>query len=43
VYIDGRNGLSALTDESILKMRARRGFALGVEQSVAILEDNSGS
>lgn len=43
VFIDGRNGLSALTDESILKMRARRGFALGQENAVSILEDNSGS
>lgn len=43
VFIDGRNGLSALTDESILKMRARRGFALGHENAVSILEDNSGS
>jgi len=29
VFIDGRNGLGALTDESILKMRARRAFLLG--------------
>lgn len=29
VFIDGRDGLSALTDESILKMRARRGWAYG--------------
>lgn len=38
VFIDGRSGLSALTDESILKMRARRGFALGHEKAVACLE-----
>jgi HK97 family phage major capsid protein len=43
VFIDGRDGLSALTDESILKMRARRGFAVGVEQAFAVYEDNSGS
>jgi HK97 family phage major capsid protein len=43
VFIDGRDGLSALTDESILKMRSRRGFALGVEQAFAVFEDNSGS
>lgn len=43
VFIDGRNGLSALTDESILKMRARRGFAVGVPQAFSVLEDNSGS
>lgn len=29
VFIDGRNGLGALTDESILKVRARRAFLLG--------------
>lgn len=38
VLIDGRDGLSALTDETILKMRARRGFALGAPQGVAVLE-----
>lgn len=38
VFIDGRGGLSALTDESILKLRARRGFAPGVEQAFSILE-----
>lgn len=43
VFIDGRNGLSALTDESILKMRARRGFAVGHENAFAVHEDNSGS
>lgn len=43
VFIDGRSGLSALTDESILKMRSRRGFAVGVEQAFSIFEDNSGS
>lgn len=42
VFIDGRNGLAALTDESILKMRSRRAFALGVEQAVAVLEDTTG-
>lgn len=41
VFIDGRNGLGALTDESILKMRARRGFALGVEGAVSILEQRA--
>lgn len=39
VLIDGRDGASALTDETILKMRARRGFAVGVPQAVAVLED----
>lgn len=38
VLIDGRDGLSALTDETILKMRARRGFAVGVPQAMAALE-----
>lgn len=42
VFIDGRSGLSALTDESILKMRARRAFAPGVEQAFSILEDTTG-
>ncbi|MEV8439176.1 phage major capsid protein [Actinosynnema sp. NPDC051121] len=41
IYIDGRNGLAALTDESILKLRARRGFAVGIEHAFAIHEDNS--
>jgi hypothetical protein len=43
VFIDGRSGLSALTDESILKMRARRGFAVGIQFAFSIYEDNSGS
>jgi len=38
VFIDGRNGLAALTDESILKMRSRRAFALGHQGAVAVLE-----
>lgn len=42
VFIDGRNGVGALTDESILKMRARRAFAVGNENAFAILENNSG-
>lgn len=37
VFIDGRDGLSALTDESILKMRARRGFAYGHPAGASIL------
>ena len=41
VFIDGRDGASALTDEAILKMRARRGFAVGHEKAFAIHEDNS--
>jgi HK97 family phage major capsid protein len=43
VFIDGRSGLSALTDESILKMRSRRAFVPGVETAFSIFEDNSGS
>ncbi|MDX3230624.1 phage major capsid protein [Streptomyces sp. ME19-01-6] len=43
VFIDGRDGVSALTDESILKMRARRGFALGHPRAASILVNDSGS
>lgn len=43
VFIDGRDGVSALTDESILKMRARRGFALGHPKAASILVNDSGS
>jgi HK97 family phage major capsid protein len=38
MFIDGRTGVGALTDESILKMRARRGFKLGHPRGAAILE-----
>lgn len=38
VVIDGRDGLSALTDETILKVRARRAFAVAHEYAVAVLE-----
>lgn len=38
VVIDGRDGLSALTDETILKVRARRGFVLGNVKAWAVLE-----
>ena len=38
VVIDGRDGASALTDETLLKMRARRGFVLGHPKAAAILE-----
>jgi HK97 family phage major capsid protein len=37
IFIDGRDGLSALTDESILKMRARRGWAYGHPNGASIL------
>lgn len=36
--IDGRTGLAALTDESLLIMRARRGFAVGDIRGWAALE-----
>lgn len=42
VFIDGRDGLSALTDESILKMRARRGFAVGHEGAFSVIELTAG-
>lgn len=38
VVIDGRGGASALTDETLLKMRSRRAFALGSPLAVALLE-----
>ncbi len=41
VFIDGRNGLGALTDESILKMRSRRAFNIGHEGAFSILEQRA--
>jgi len=38
VVIDGRDGLSALTDETILKVRARRAFVVGNVKAFAALE-----
>lgn len=38
VVIDGRDGVSALTDETILKVRARRAFVVAHERAVALLE-----
>jgi HK97 family phage major capsid protein len=38
VTVDGRDGASMLTDETLLKMRARRAFVLGHEKAAAILE-----
>lgn len=38
VVIDGRDGASALTDETILKVRARRGFKVGYADAFAVLE-----
>lgn len=42
VFIDGRNGLAALTDESILKMRSRRAFVPGHPNAFSIYEDTTG-
>jgi len=42
VFIDGRDGVGSLTDESILKIRARRGWAYGHPAGGAIHEDSSG-
>lgn len=38
VVIDGRDGLSALTDETILKVRARRAFVLAHVKAWSVLE-----
>ena len=38
VVIDGRDGLSALTDETILKVRARRAFAVAHVKAWAVIE-----
>jgi len=40
VFIDGRDGVGSLTDESILKVRARRGWAYGHPGGASILEKN---
>lgn len=37
--IDGRTGLSALTDEALMIFRARRGFVLGDVRAAAVLEN----
>lgn len=38
VVVDGRDGASTLTDETLLKLRARRAFTLGHEAAVALVE-----
>lgn len=38
VIIDGKDGLSALTDETIVKMRARKAFGIGYPQAFSIIE-----
>lgn len=38
IVIDGRDGASALTDETLLKVRARRAFVVAHERAVALLE-----
>ena len=43
VVIDGRDGLSALTDETLLKVRARRAFAVAHPRAVAVLEITAGA
>lgn len=39
--IDGRDGTSAVTDETLLKFRVRRGFALAHPNSAAVIEVTS--
>ncbi len=41
MFIDGSTGVGALTDEAILKYRARKGFAVGHEKAFAIIEKTS--
>lgn len=41
VVIDGRDGASALTDETLLKIRARRAFGVSYPQAFAVLEQTS--
>lgn len=41
VVIDGRDGASALTDETLLKIRARRAFTPSYPQAFAVLEQTS--
>lgn len=43
VVIDGRDGTSAETDETLLKMRARRAFVVGHPNGAAILEVTAGA
>lgn len=38
IFIDGRDGASALTDEALLKFRARKAFAVGAPGAFAALE-----
>lgn len=38
VVIDGRSGASALTDETLIKMRARRAFGLGTPNGAFVYE-----
>lgn len=38
MFIDPNTGLAALTDEAILKFRARKAFAIGHQNAAAILE-----
>ena len=43
VVIDGRSGVKALTDETILKVRARRAFAVTHVKAWAVLELTAGA
>ena len=38
--VSGDTGIGFLSDESILKMRSRRGFTIGTERAFAVLEDS---
>lgn len=38
VVIDGKDGAAALTDETLLKVRARRGFGVAIPSACAVLE-----
>lgn len=40
-FIDGNTGAGLLTDEAFLKMRSRRGFALGHPMAASLLEKTS--
>ena len=43
VIINGKDGTAALTDETLLKVRARRGFGLAMEYAAAVLELKAGT
>jgi HK97 family phage major capsid protein len=43
MFSDGNTGALMMNDEAVLKMRARRGFALGFTEAAAVLEDTGSS